>query len=169
MISVRQYSSIISLLFTCEPQHDKTNKMSVRPAKTQISLGIRPVWSVSSLCTQWVAKNPSFLHAESEDSDQNGQTFKLQNPMYMSHVMRKTVYALCKHQSCRSACASEQSDQHLCCLLPRQYIISSFHIRNFKPLASFYNWAGWFEPYLVANPEDKVFSWHGSYTSTSSN
>ena len=26
-----------------EPQHDKTNKMSVRPAKTQISLDIRPV------------------------------------------------------------------------------------------------------------------------------
>ena len=26
-----------------EPQHDKTNKMTVRPAKTQISLGIRPV------------------------------------------------------------------------------------------------------------------------------
>ena len=29
-----------------EPRHDKTNKMSVRPAKTQISLGIRPVWSI---------------------------------------------------------------------------------------------------------------------------
>ena len=26
-----------------EPQLDKTNKMAVRPAKTQISLGIRPV------------------------------------------------------------------------------------------------------------------------------
>ena len=26
-----------------EPRHDKSNKMSVRPAKTQISLGIRPV------------------------------------------------------------------------------------------------------------------------------
>ena len=26
-----------------EPRHDKTNKMSVRRAKTQISLGIRPV------------------------------------------------------------------------------------------------------------------------------
>ena len=26
-----------------EPRHDKTNKMTVRPAKTQISLGIRPV------------------------------------------------------------------------------------------------------------------------------
>ena len=30
---------------------------------TQISLGIRPVWSESSLCAQWVAKDPSFLHA----------------------------------------------------------------------------------------------------------
>ena len=29
---------------TYEPRHDKTNKRSVRPAKTQISLGIRPVW-----------------------------------------------------------------------------------------------------------------------------
>ena len=26
-----------------EPRHDKTNKRNVRPAKTQISLGIRPV------------------------------------------------------------------------------------------------------------------------------
>ena len=33
-----------------EPRHDKTNKVTVRPAKIQISLGIRPVWSESSLC-----------------------------------------------------------------------------------------------------------------------
>ena len=32
-----------------EPRLDKTNKVSVRPAKTQISLGICPVWSESSL------------------------------------------------------------------------------------------------------------------------
>ena len=38
-----------SHFFTCEPQHDKTNNVAVRPANTQISLGIRPVWSVSSL------------------------------------------------------------------------------------------------------------------------
>ena len=57
-----------------EPPHDKTNKMTVCPAKTQISLGIRPVWSESLLCAQWVAKDPSFLHlhADSEDSDQTG-------------------------------------------------------------------------------------------------
>ena len=46
--------------------------MSVRPAKTQINLDIRPVWSESSLGAQWVAKDPSFLHADSEDSDQTG-------------------------------------------------------------------------------------------------
>ena len=60
-----------------EPRHDKTNKMSVRPAKTQISLGIRPVWSESSLCVQWVAKDPRFLHADSEDSDQTGRMPRL--------------------------------------------------------------------------------------------
>ena len=41
--------------------------MSVRPAKTQISLGIRPVWSESSLPAQCVAKDPRFRHADSED------------------------------------------------------------------------------------------------------
>ena len=60
-----------------EPPHDKTNKMTVRPSKTQISLGICPVWSESLLCAQWVAKDPSFLHADSEDSDQTGQMPRL--------------------------------------------------------------------------------------------
>ena len=60
-----------------EPRHDKTNKVSVHPTKTQISLGIRRVWSESSpsacrnlgsLATHW---------AHSEDSDQTGQMPKL--------------------------------------------------------------------------------------------
>ena len=41
----------------------KPTKWHVRPAKTQINLGIRPVWSESSLCAQWVAQGPRFLHA----------------------------------------------------------------------------------------------------------
>ena len=60
-----------------EPRHDKTNKMSVRPAKTQISRGIRPVWSESSLCAHWVAKDPRFRHADSEDSYQTGRMPRL--------------------------------------------------------------------------------------------
>ena len=31
----------------------------------------------SSLCAQWVAKGPSFLHADSEDSDQTGRMPRL--------------------------------------------------------------------------------------------
>ena len=60
-----------------EPRHDKTNKMSVRPAKIQINLGIHPVGSESSLYAQWVAKDPGFLHADSEDSDQTGRMLRL--------------------------------------------------------------------------------------------
>ena len=55
----------------------KPTKWHVHPVKTQISLGIRPVWSESSLCAQWVAMDPSFLHADSEDSDQTGRMPRL--------------------------------------------------------------------------------------------
>ena len=60
-----------------EPRYYKTNKVSVRPAKTQISLGIRPVWSESSL-SAW--GNLGFLAthgAHSEDSDQTGRMPRL--------------------------------------------------------------------------------------------
>ena len=55
----------------------KQTKWPVCPAMTQISLGIHPVWSESSLCAQWVAKDPSFLHANTKDSDQTGQLPRL--------------------------------------------------------------------------------------------
>ena len=53
----------LTLLF--EPQHDKPTKWHVRPANTQISPGIRPVWSESSLCAEWVDKDPRFLPVDS--------------------------------------------------------------------------------------------------------
>ena len=39
-----------------------------------ISLDLHPVESQSWLCVQWVAKDPNFVHADSEDSDQSGRT-----------------------------------------------------------------------------------------------
>ena len=58
--------------------HHMTNQQNdVRPAKAQISLGIHPVWSESSVCAQWVAKDPMFLHVSSKDSDQTGQMPRL--------------------------------------------------------------------------------------------
>ena len=69
--------------------------------------------------------------------------------------MRKPVLAIFEQQMCRSACAFAQSDQHLCCLLPRYYNISSFYTGNFKPPPIFCGWVGRIELTLVANPEDR--------------
>ena len=38
-----KYYFCIKVLLLYEPHRDKTNEVAVRPAKTQISLGIRPV------------------------------------------------------------------------------------------------------------------------------
>ena len=60
-----------------ELPHDITNKMSVRPVKTQISLGICPLWS-ESLLSAWRKLGSLATHwAHSEDSDQTGQMPRL--------------------------------------------------------------------------------------------
>ena len=59
---------------------DNLSRDMTKPTKwlcTQWSLGIRPVWSEPLLCAEWVAKDPSFLHANSEDSDQTGRMPRL--------------------------------------------------------------------------------------------
>ena len=53
-----------------EPWHDETNKVTVCPAKTQISLGIRPVWSESSLSTWGKLGSLATYSVHNEDSDQ---------------------------------------------------------------------------------------------------
>ena len=53
-------------------RHDKTNNVALRSAKTQVTLGIRPVWLVSSL-SAWRNLGSLATHwAHSEDSDQTG-------------------------------------------------------------------------------------------------
>ena len=62
---------------TFEPPRDKTNRIVVHPAKTQISLGIRPVWLELSLFA-WRKLGSIATHwAYSEDSDQTGRMPKL--------------------------------------------------------------------------------------------
>ena len=75
----------------------------------------------------------------------------------MTHVMRKPVFAICEQQRRRSACASAQFEQHICCSLPRQYMYNtpSFYIRNLKPLPSFCDCEDRFASSLVTNPEDR--------------
>ena len=64
-------------IWLIELRRDKTNNVVVRPAQTQISLGIRQVRSASWLSAWRVAKGLSYLHADSEDSDQTGRMPRL--------------------------------------------------------------------------------------------
>ena len=77
-------------------------------------------------------------------------------PLWISHLQSQYLQ---DHRIAWSfiiwAMPSTQSDQHLCCSLPRSYNTSSFYIQNFKPLPNFCGCAGWFESTLVANPEDR--------------
>ena len=61
--SVQTYSVDVIYPLTSnknEPLHDKTNKATVRPAKTRINLGIRPDWSVLAVRMKkaWVLSYP---------------------------------------------------------------------------------------------------------------
>ena len=67
----------------------------------------------------------------------------------------KTCFCHMRTTKAHLACTSTQSDQRLCYSLLRLYNICSFYMQNFKPLASLCSWAGRFESYLVAHPEDR--------------
>ena len=87
-----KYSTQMSRLVT------RPRKWAFRPAKTQISLGIRPVWSEFSMCAPWVAKDPSFLHADSEDwSDwadaQADLSHRLAHSHFVGFIMRRLKYS----------------------------------------------------------------------------
>ena len=65
------------LLSLFEPQHDKTNKMTMCPTKTENCLGIRQVWSGSSLSMWRKLGSLATIWAHSEDSDQTWRLPKL--------------------------------------------------------------------------------------------
>ena len=54
------------------PAYDLSRDMTKPTKWVCAQRRLRSVWSESSLCAQWVAKDPSFLHADSDDSDQTG-------------------------------------------------------------------------------------------------
>ena len=93
---------IIKGFFRSNLSHRMTNKTKrkrpVRPAKTQISLGIRPVWSKSSL-SAWRNIGPLTTYwAHSEDSDQTGRMPRLiwvfagRTCHFVGFVVRRHIY-----------------------------------------------------------------------------
>ena len=56
-----------------EPPHDKTNKMACAPSEDSDQPGHPPSLIRIFAVRSWVTQNPSFLHADIEDSDQSGR------------------------------------------------------------------------------------------------
>ena len=79
--------------------------------------------------------------------------------LHMSDVMRKLVLAIYEQQRCRSACASAQSDQHLCCSLLKYLLNPKFQYFSLSLWLSRPVWA-----LRGRKPRRQVFSWRGSYT-----
>ena len=114
----------------------KPTKWHLRPAKTQISLGIRPVWSEFSL-SAWRKLGSLATHwMHNEDSDQTGRMPNLiwviagRTCHFVGFVMKRLIlfciwaapsefvtYRLCEQRRFRRACASAQSRQNLRCSL----------------------------------------------------
>ena len=86
-----------------------------------------------------------------------------QTPVIWARSCENVSYAICEQQRRRSACASTQSEQHLCCLPLREYDMYTCYIQSFKIVASFCSWAGCFGPYLVKCPGRHIFARCGSY------
>ena len=80
-----------------EPRHDKTNEVSVCPVKTQISLGICPVWSKSSLsawrkleslATHWVHSEDWWDWADA----QADPSLRWVHTHFVGFVMSRLIY-----------------------------------------------------------------------------
>ena len=139
----------------------KPTKWHVRPAKTQISLGIRPVWSEPSLCAQLVAKDPSFLDADSGDSDQTGRMPRLiwvfagRTCHFIGFVMRwlKWLTLIFEHSvmtNFNCACPSHSEGPGIWLSVWRFLLIRCLYERAAKVLARLRGCAGSPEPSLLA-------------------
>ena len=114
----------------------KPTKWYVRPAKTQISLGIGPVWSESSLCTLRVANDPRFLHADNEDSDQTARMPRLIwvfagcTCHFVGFVMWRLIYKeMCIQQRLRSACTPVQTIRAIAVYMKKRWVFGHLYYR----------------------------------------
>ena len=128
-----------------EQPRNKTNKMTVCPAKTQISLCIR-------LCCVSMGSWQHRLWSDWADAQADlSLRWAHRSFCWLWATSRENV--LCKQQRHRSACAFTQSS-----------IIITLIKSKISTLACFCSWTGQLEPYLIAKPRRQVFSWCGSFS-----
>ena len=92
---------------------------------------LRPVRTESSLCPQWIAKDPRFLHADREDSDQTeqaGLSLRWAHTHFICFVMSRLI--ICAGSALFSQTPGRTS---VCCLLCMQlYFLRSIKTSRSK-------------------------------------
>ena len=124
---------------------------------------MRSKWNLVTY--SWLQRNVVWKCQRTTRNERRMPGFRLRradNTYKWAWSYENVPYTICEQQRRRSACASAQFDQHLCCSLLRQYDMYTCYIQSLKILASFCSWADWFEPNLVESPRRHVFAWCGS-------
>ena len=78
---------------------------------------IVPYANKNGAAEEWVTVEP--YHEQTWLCRMRTKMVQLKNELQLNHIMSKPDYAVCEQKWCRSACTSTQSNQHLCCSLPR--------------------------------------------------
>ena len=147
---------------TFEPRHDKTNKVTVRSAKTKISLGIRPVWSESSL-SAWRKLGPLATHSVQaktlirlgrcpgwSESSLGAQSLcwfcSVSAHFQLSQVMRKPVFRDVSINSNRPAQLQKPEVLKFCW---KQHLWALYYSKGANQAVRYPDWSG---PLLFACP-----------------
>ena len=137
-----------SRFLTLDPPHDKTNNVAVRPAKTQISLGICPVWSASSLsawrklgslATHWAQQRRLWSDWADAQAD---LSLRWAHTHFVGFVMKRLIFYLSMFllgllslsAFVNETCITENSKSHISFLSAVVIIIS---YASFEELQSF--------------------------------
>ena len=155
----------------------KPTKWHVRPVKTQISLGIRPVWSESSLSAWRKLGSLATNWVHSKDSDQTGRMPRLiwvfAGPTchFVGFVMRWLNILSCVNKMKWAGAwhhqQNEVGDQNLPCALNGKLRTQGFFMRTAKTRIRLGRCQGWSESLLGAQVSLLVLSCSGSNVKTS--
>ena len=102
--------------------------LSIHPGWSESSLGAHAILLVLSRCG-------SFLIDIRKQHVYGRTAISSNTKTNWATPWENVSYAICEQQRHRSACASAQSDLHLCCSLPRQHGTSGLYLQNFRILA----------------------------------
>ena len=115
------------------------------------------LWELTGM-DLWIFSESKWMAEKSISTNQNTVKWTITRSLesdYATQFVDKPVYVIIKQQRCRSACASAQYNQCLCCSLSWYYNTYTCWIQNFKTSSVSVAEQAGFESDLVENPVNR--------------